>query len=151
MFLMHTYMYDSQHHMGPSINDVTHFWDFISLPPPCHPFYYVGLWSNVIFWQIPPHPKWVMSLMDGSYWNVCNMYMQKREVIHKYTHSVRTPQHSFLLVLLKVMGAMRWDALCPPFSFFFLLNWRRFQDVLYLILYNGHVIIWLAKKLLFSF
>ena len=48
-------------------------------------------------------------------------------------------------------GAMRWDALCPPFSFFFLLNWRRFQDVLYLILYNGHVIIWLAKKLLFSF
>ena len=22
--------------------------------PPCHPFYYIGLWSKVTFWQIPP-------------------------------------------------------------------------------------------------
>ena len=27
-----------------------------TFPLPGHPFYYIGLWSNVTFWQIPPPP-----------------------------------------------------------------------------------------------
>ena len=36
------------------------FWDFWPLPPPYHPFYYISLWSNVTFWQIPLPPRWVI-------------------------------------------------------------------------------------------
>ena len=39
-------------------------------PGLCNPFYYIGLWSNVTFWQIfPSHPEWVMSFMDSPLWN----------------------------------------------------------------------------------
>ena len=39
------------------------FWTFC---PPCPPFYKIGLWSNVAFWQIPiPLLKWVTSFIDS--------------------------------------------------------------------------------------
>ena len=41
------------------------FWNFWTLPLLCHPFYKIGSWSYVTFWQIPPPPKWVTSFMDG--------------------------------------------------------------------------------------
>ena len=51
---------------GPFINDITNFLRFMTPPSPFHPFYYIGLWSNVNFWQIPLPPKWMTSLMVGS-------------------------------------------------------------------------------------
>ena len=133
--------------MGPSINDITHFWDFWSLPPPCHPFYYVPLWSNVIFLQIPPPPSgWCHLWMAPIGMYVICICKKERSFINIHIVSELHNIH-FFWFYWRSWGAMRWDALCPPFSFFFLLNWRRFQDVLYLILYNGHVIIWLAKKI----
>ena len=34
-------------------------------PPFVTPFYQIGLWSNVTFWQIPPPPNWETSFLDG--------------------------------------------------------------------------------------
>ena len=53
--------------MGLSINDVNHFLRFLIPPSPCHPFYQIGLWSNVTFWQILLPPKQVTSFMDSPY------------------------------------------------------------------------------------
>ena len=43
----------------------THFLRFWPLPPTCQLFFWIGLWSNVTFWQIPFPPKWLMSFMHS--------------------------------------------------------------------------------------
>ena len=49
---------------GPSINDISNFLRFWTLPPPCH-LKLICSWSNITFWQNPPPPKWATSFLDG--------------------------------------------------------------------------------------
>ena len=47
-----------------SIYDVTHFLRVFTPSSPYHSFYYIGIWNNVTFWQIPVPPLRVTSFID---------------------------------------------------------------------------------------
>ena len=55
---------------GPSTYYVTSILAILDPPPPCHPFYYIGLYTSVTFWRTPPPPLVVTSFVDGPYGGV---------------------------------------------------------------------------------
>ena len=119
--------------LWPSINDVNHFWRFLTPPSPCHPLYLIGLWSNVKFCQIPSPPK----MGDIIYWwslrifKICLIHSLEHQGARVYTYKQWVGKFQSAHTWILPHKHVRFEKICIfsnvhtyLFEFLMLIFWR---------------------------